>query len=807
MSVILYRMRSAIWNKIWSDLWTHKVRTLLAVLSIAAGVFALGAILGMIDQLIPNLNRVHGSIQPANIIMILQNRINQDTADRFKNIKGVTDLEVLNELPIRYRLRPDQAWQPGMLTMRADYEEQKFNLLQLKGGEWPQRNNLGLDMRAFDHLGLKFGDRVIFELDGSDRALTITGKIRHHFITSPDFGSDAHFFVEAKSLERFGIPEGEFNQLLVRIEPYSEDFAHQVASEIKERLGKEGVGVDITYYSQPDEHWAKGFFDGLNLILQLLAGVSLFMSVVLVYNTLSALINEQTNQIGIMKAVGGRTQVIVKVYLSGVLVYGLLALFVSLPLGGWAAFNAARYFLGIFNINHHTFQFSSQVMLTQVATAVGVPLVAALLPVFRGASLSVREAIASYGLGGSFGTNPLDRLVERLGRRFLSAPNAMALSNMFRRKGRLGLTQLVLITAGTLFLIVMTLSNSITLTVNNELGRRGYQALLIFEDNQRINRIVRMAELLPGVEKAEGRFNQSVSLLKSGQRTKEAGVGARLIGIPDGSKMYRPLIVAGRWLQPGDNRVIVLNAETAAENKIRLGEMVTLDLGYLGDQQWQVVGLYRTLAVVPVPDTIYAPQAAIFSATPKYNTGRELLVRTRSQDAASTQATIIQLREMFEQHHWEIDETQTIHEDRRFFDNFFAQYIPMLMALAVIMAIVGGIALMGALFISVAERTKEIGVLRAIGAKTPVIMGMLILEGVLQGGISWLVAAPLSFVLGQPLAVLMGKAMFDIALDYQYHLGAMLIWLVTVVVISILASVLPARAATTISVRESLTYA
>jgi putative ABC transport system permease protein len=97
--------------------------------------------------------------------------------------------------------------------------------------------------------------------------------------------------------------------------------------------------------------------------------------------------------------------------------------------------------------------------------------------------------------------------------------------------------------------------------------------------------------------------------------------------------------------------------------------------------------------------------------------------------------------------------------------------------------------------------------MRAIGAKTPVIMAMLILEGVLQGVISWLVAVPMSFLLGQPLAVLMGRAMFDIALDYQYHVAAMGIWLAMVVIISILASVIPARNATTISVRESLAYA
>ncbi|MBE7471238.1 MAG: hypothetical protein DPW09_17100 [Anaerolineae bacterium] len=798
---------SVIWNKIWSDLWDHKVRTLLAVLSIAAGVFALGAIFGMIDQLVPNLNRVHASISPANITMYLQDRITEETTDRMKNIEGVVDLETVNELSIRYRLSPAEEWQPGALTMRADYEEQKFNLLQLKGGEWPNRNNIGIDIRAFDSLGLAFGDTVIFELDGSDRALPVTGKIRHHFMTSPDFGDNPRFFVDAQGLERFGIPNGEFNQLLVQINPYSEELAREVASEIKERLGKEGVGVGVIYYSKPDEHWAKHFFDGLNLILQLLAVISLFMSVILVYNTLAALITEQTNQIGVMKALGGSTRTIVQVYLTGVLVYGLLALLVSLPLGGWVAFNAAGYFLSIFNIDHSAFQLSPQAVLVQAGAAVGVPLAAALIPVFRGAFITVREAIASYGIGGSFGANPLDRLVERLGRRFLSAPNAMALSNLFRRKGRLGLTQLVLITAGTLFLMVMTLSNSITLTVNNELARRTYQSAIFFEDNQRLSRVLRVAESLPGVAKAELRFSRAASLLKLGQHTKEAGVGARLVGVPAGSDFYRPLVVAGRWLQAGDDRAVVINAETAEENDIRVGDTVTLDLGELGDRSWQVVGFYRTVAVVPVPDNIYAPQEAIFRATPKHNIGNQLLVRTIPQDAASVEAITTHLKEELETRSWDVEDSQTLHEDRSFFDNFFAQYIPMLLGLAVIMAIVGGIGLMGALSISVTERTKEIGVMRAIGAKTPVIMGMLILEGVLQGLISWLVAVPLSFVLGQPLAALMGEAMFDIALDYQYHWTAMGIWLAMVVVISILASVMPARHATAISVRESLAYA
>jgi putative ABC transport system permease protein len=65
---------------------------------------------------------------------------------------------------------------------------------------------------------------------------------------------------------------------------------------------------------------------------------------------------------------------------------------------------------------------------------------------------------------------------------------------------------------------------------------------------------------------------------------------------------------------------------------------------------------------------------------------------------------------------------------------------------------------------------------------------------------------PISFVLGRPLANALGLVLFDATLDYQYNFSAVLIWLGMVLVISILASVLPARNATQISVRDSLAY-
>ncbi len=799
---------SVIWHKVWFDLWNNKVRTLLAVVSIAAGVFAIGAIFGMVDQLLSGMDAAHQAVTPSHIQMYLIDRIDRDTAIRLKNIEGVEDVEVTNEVTVRYKLHPEDEWKRGQMVMRDDYDEQKYDVLQLKQGEWPQKGSIGIERLSSQYYGIDIGDKVIFELDGTDRALPITSKLRHPFVPPPQFGGDAVFFTDSQGMERFGIPEGEFGNLKVRVKPYSLEFTKEVASKIKDRLSKEDIGVAVTFYQDPEEHWGRFFVEGLNLVLQVLAVISVFSSVVLVLNTLTALITQQTNQIGIIKAIGGTTSDIVKVYLAGVLVYGVLALAIALPLGAFLAFGITQWFLNLFNIDYEVFRLSTEAVIYQVLAAIAAPLIVALWPILSGATMTVREAIASYGLGGDFGANWLDRTVERVGQKFLSAPYAIAIGNMFRRKGRLILTQLVLITAGAMYLVVMSLSASINLTLDNEFARRNFNLFIVFDANYRIDRTVAMAESLEGVEKAELWFGKSASILKEGQRAKEAGLGAELLGVPTDSDFYQPLLVAGRWLQPGDGRVVVMNQETATDNGIKLGDTITLDLGDLGQDDWQVIGLYQLIFGGNFnSDTLYAPLDAVFTATKKHNEGGSLRVRTTGSGAILTDAVRDELVNRYTRRNMDVLFSLTANEDRTSADSQFAITTSMLLFLAIIVAVVGGIGLMGSLSISVVERTREIGVMRAIGARSRTIMGMFMMEGIIQGIISWLIALPISIAAADSLSKLLGQAMFDANLDYQYDLWAVLIWLAIILIISTLASILPARNATQISVRDSLAYA
>ena len=72
-----------IWQKVWTDLWGNKVRTMLAVLSIAVGVFAVGAIFGMSDQLLTGMDRSHQAVRPSHISVYLMDRIDRETGQMF----------------------------------------------------------------------------------------------------------------------------------------------------------------------------------------------------------------------------------------------------------------------------------------------------------------------------------------------------------------------------------------------------------------------------------------------------------------------------------------------------------------------------------------------------------------------------------------------------------------------------------------------------------------------------------------------------------------------------------------------------
>ena len=129
-----------------------------------------------------------------------------------------------------------------------------------------------------------------------------------------------------------------------------------------------------------------------------------------------------------------------------------------------------------------------------------------------------------------------------------------------------------------------------------------------------------------------------------------------------------------------------------------------------------------------------------------------------------------------------------------------------LLFLASLTALVGSIGLAGTMSMNVMERTREIGVMRAIGASNRVLMNMVMVEGILIGMISWILGCLLAFPMSKILSDTVSLAIFDSPSNFGLTPAGFVIWLAVVIILSVLASVIPARSASRLTIREVLAY-
>jgi len=113
---------------------------------------------------------------------------------------------------------------------------------------------------------------------------------------------------------------------------------------------------------------------------------------------------------------------------------------------------------------------------------------------------------------------------------------------------------------------------------------------------------------------------------------------------------------------------------------------------------------------------------------------------------------------------------------------------------------------MGTMTMNVLERTREIGVMRSIGAVNSSIMQLVVVEGMIIGLISWVLGALFSIPITHAMDYLLGVSLVNVPLDYNFSMQGLIIWVVVVIVLSSLACILPARNAVRLTVRDVLAY-
>jgi len=276
-----------------------------------------------------------------------------------------------------------------------------------------------------------------------------------------------------------------------------------------------------------------------------------------------------------------------------------------------------------------------------------------------------------------------------------------------------------------------------------------------------------------------------------------------LWGLPPDSAMVRPRVISGRWLRPGDGYAIVLNAKIATEEGVHIGDRITWALGNR-ETVWTVVGLIVNAS--NAHRACFVPYGALARETGTVSRGRIVRVQAQNHDTRSQQALMRDLRQAYAACNIDVRVMQSAAEEREQTRSMFDILTYLMLTMTTLAAAVGGIGLTGALSINIVERRREIGVMRAIGATSPAISGLFIAEGIVLGVLSWLVAVPLSYPAAQVISDAVGYSFMGAALEFRYSASGAMLWLATVVALSALASLWPARQATKVSVRQALAY-
>jgi putative ABC transport system permease protein len=306
-------------------------------------------------------------------------------------------------------------------------------------------------------------------------------------------------------------------------------------------------------------------------------------------------------------------------------------------------------------------------------------------------------------------------------------------------------------------------------------------------------------EQIPNVSRAEARTYAQVQRVKP---DGTEGTTFSLAGLPPESDFFQPKLLSGRWLQEKDYDAIVLSNETIdREPDIQVGDEIELKLGN-EKYKSKVVGIIFT----PNMTTAYAPFDYVAHINHKYGKASTLFIQTQDHNIGTQAEMVKVLEDRLKTAGIGVSKSITIAEIIQSSASRIDFLIRFLMFMSIMAAVIGGLGLAGTMSLNVLERTREIGVMRSIGATSPMVGGIVVVEGMLIGFISWLLAIPCSIPVSYLFNLMIGFAFYKRPLDFHFSTSGLIIWLIIVILISVIASLLPARQAMKMSVQETLAY-
>ena len=795
-------------RKAWGDLTRHRGRTLLAVFTLALAIASLGF------AAVPRL------LNAAMDRQVLQSRLyDVGVSTRILDL-APGQLRALGHLPGVAAVSPGLGYATEATSAAGTQDVEiagtalasaPVNTVPLLSGRMPGPGEVLADAangRAAGYAVPNGGTITVRAASGKAVRLRVSGTGMNLAATAGANGSTTPVFYTTAATAQSLTGARGFNYLGLRLTDDTPAAQSRVITEVRAYLTAQAGADPITSLpaTRSPGQWPGASAFGRTMALLYIITILAFASALfLIAATMNTVIAEQASEIAILKTLGGRRRQIGGIILRTAALLGAGGAVAGTIAGILIAYLLTRYFA--VKLVDVSFGFGISVPVVAASLVAGPALaVAASLPALRRAlRRPVAETLAGQGTS-SYGAGRLDRLVAR--RALLSGTGVpgsvrMAVRNALRQKRRSAAAVAQVAVAAALAITFLALGQSVTAVIGQTIGTLHFSVGVGMASGGGARPFGRQALAVaastPGVTGAEPVETSSVQY--NGQTYPAWGLGAR--------PLYAYRLSAGYWFSTADTAAgarpaippVVLGPALARAARAHVGQILTLSVA-AGPARVRVIGIDS----VPTNngDTAYFPLPVLERLDGGPRTADSIWVSTASATHAAIDRAAAAVTARLAAAGYPAS-TQKIYVIDAQITAAEKSLLTIVQILGLVVVAIMLMGLASALSMNVFERTREVGILRSVGARARHIRRVFSAEAVVLAVVGWAFGVLLGWLIYQALLALILHNS-DISLPLEFPPVIPLGTLAGVLVLTLIVTRGPLHRATRIRPGTTLRY-
>lgn len=782
------------WIKLVRDFEDMAGRLVLVVLAITFGLICTVAITLAYVTLTRDISTSYTATNPASGILDI-GRVDAALVSRVQAMDGVAEAEAFSIFHIRTQ-QPDGSFGRGILFVSPDPLGQRVGKVGLEQSGSVAGHSVLLERRSLAVAGVEIGGTVALDLPGIGFTdLRVAATVFDPALAPAEQEQAVYAYMDTATWFELGGAPLEMIKLRVAGDTADQRHVDDTLARVAGDLRDAGVNVHLVQIPRAETHPHQSQMNAVLALFLAFGIVAFLLSAFLVSVTIDGLMVQQIRQIGVMKAIGARTAQIRSIYLVGVACLGAVATFLAIPFGQQAGRSLAQTVAQLLNFDLTTTAAPAGLLALWGMIGLAVPVLFALVPLARATAMPVTAALSDQGIDAPRG---VPRFLTGIAG---SGVGRLALAGVTRNAMRSALIVGLLAAAG-----------AVTLTARNVSASYGASVAIAAQERRhdidiRLKAPISVAEaadLIAGVgaePDAIGLALEAAPLRDDGltivRTYPDGGHGSlTLMALPSTASIAQFEMLSGEVNNSFANGIILNQAALPLLGFPTIGEPIRLSL----DGTAFSLPLRAVIRQYMTPATAFASAADLAAQTGFSGVNMVRLITseadglpgdidTSARDFSSAMASFTTENLM----------VQAI-------SGHVNILIATLTALGAMIAVVGFAGLAAAQGISIIERRREFGVLRAIGARRGQVLATLLIEG----GLFWVAAMGLAVILSLPFSLLIGgvigRMSFGMPLPFTIDASALSLWAAVSLIGALMASLPPGLSAARSTVTTSLNH-